>query len=205
MRNLLAVFFLLAAGSAWAQSGEVWFDAGESILSNNGIGTTSTLGGSSNDIQLTNGFRFGFRFGFNSSGRIGHEIQYAYNRTQFRYSAGDAVNGIPAGTEFGMAIHQGGYNFLYYATKEGSRIRPFATGGVQFNNYVPPGSSAGYGGGSTKFGFNYGAGVKVRLTNLFAARVDVRQYESGKPSFGLYQVNGLLGMTEVSAGFGVYF
>ena len=46
-----------------------------------------------------------------------------------------------------MAIHQGGYNFLLYATPEGTRIRPFATGGVVFANYVPPGASATSGGG----------------------------------------------------------
>ncbi|MEI9811685.1 MAG: hypothetical protein WDO18_02990 [Acidobacteriota bacterium] len=61
-----------------------------------------------------------------------------------------------------MAVHTGGYNYLIYANHEGNRVRPFATGGLQFSNYVPPGSSAYNGGGSNKFGFNYGGGVKVR-------------------------------------------
>ena len=104
----------------------------------------------------------------------------------------------------GMAIHQGGYNFLLYATTEGTRIRPFATGGVGFANYVPPGASAYSGGGSNKFGVNYGGGVKVRLTHLFGARLDVRQYTTPKP-FNLPLASGWLRQTEVSVGFGVIF
>ena len=101
-----------------------------------------------------------------------------------------------------MAIHQGFYNFLLYATKEGSRVRPFGTGGVHFSNFVPPGSSAGQGGGNTKFGVNYGAGIKVRLTSMFGLRFDFRQYATGKP-FGLPQANGWLRQNEISASFGL--
>jgi hypothetical protein len=103
-----------------------------------------------------------------------------------------------------MAIHQGGYNFLLYATNEGTRIRPFATGGVGFANYVPPGASATSGGGSNKFGVNYGGGVKMRITSLFGARLDVRQYTTPKP-FGLPLAQGWIRQTEISAGFGVLF
>jgi hypothetical protein len=46
-----------------------------------------------------------------------------------------------------MAIHQGFYNYLVYATKEGFRVRPFATGGGHFSNFVPPGVSVTQGGG----------------------------------------------------------
>ncbi len=201
MKKLLVAFFALTAASAWAQSGEFWFSAGESILSNRGIGSP-VLNGTSNDVQLDNGFRFGFRFAFNTGEHIGHEIQYAYSRTDFVDNTGFLLGQVGSA---GMAIHTGGYNFLYYATKEGSRIRPFATGGLHFNNYVPPGSSATSGGGSTKFGLNYGAGVKVNITNLLGVRFDVRQYETPKPDFGLFLRNGWLGQTEISAGIGVHF
>jgi opacity protein-like surface antigen len=88
-----------------------------------------------------------------------------------------------------------------------SRIRPFATAGLHFSNFVPPGASATSGGGSTKFGFNYGAGVKVKVSSLFGVRFDLRQYQTGKPDFGglLSNRSGLLRQTEVSAGFGVLF
>jgi len=180
--------------------GEVWFDAGESILSNNALGTTNAFSGSPNDFQLDNGFRFGFRGDFNTQGFFGHEVQYAYSRSALQQN-----QPTPA-TKSGMAIHEGGYNFLGYGTKEGSRIRPFGTAGVQFENFVPPGSSAASGGGNTKYGFNYGGGVKMRLTDKFALRFDLRQYVSGKP-FGssFLQQSGLLRQTEASAGFGFYF
>ena len=158
MRKLLPVLLVACAGGAWAQNGEVWFNAGESILSNSGIGSNSATG-TKDDFKLDNGFRFGFRFGFNSLG---------------------------------------------YATKEGSRIRPFGTAGIHFSNFVPPGSSVTSGGGSTKFGVNYGGGVKVKLTSLWAVRFDVRRYETRKP-FDLLLKDGWLHQTEVSAGVGMVF
>jgi opacity protein-like surface antigen len=197
MTKLLVLFVVMFAGNAWAQAGEFWFDAGESLLSNNGVGTDQALGGKSNDVELTNGFRFGFRFCFNQGNFWGHEVQYAYSRAHLKFND-------QGGAEQGMAIHQGGYNFLAYLTKEGSKIRPFGTAGVQFSNFVPPGSSATSGGGDNKFGVNYGAGIKARVGDKFGVRFDVRQYASGKP-FGLPLKSGWLRQTEVSAGFGLLF
>src|SRR5689334_13511389 len=198
MRKLavMAVLACAGAGSAWGQLFEVWFNGGQSLLSNKGLGTLNVdqtgrplPGASKNDFQLEDGFRFSFRMTLNNESHFGHEVQYAYSRTSLHTPAvagtpsGPGLPGIPAtpASDQGMAIHQGGYNFLVYATKEGTRIRPFATGGLGFSNYVPPGSSATSGGGSTKFGVNYGGGVKVRLTSLFGVRFDVRQYTTPKP------------------------
>jgi opacity protein-like surface antigen len=153
-----------------------------------------TSGGTKDDVQLEDGFRFSFRMDLNTESRFGHEVQYAYSRTKLNI----------LGTEQGMAIHQGGYNFLVYATHEGTRFRPFATGGVMFANYVPPGSSATSGGGDNKFGVNYGGGLKVRVTSLFGLRLDVRQATTPKP-FNLELRQGWLRQTEVSGGFGVLF
>ena len=189
------VFCALALpNTSFGQSAEFWFGGGVSHLSNNGIGTLDTSGaGTPNDVKLKGGFRINFRLALNTGTRIGHEVGYAYNRTQLA-----EIGAV----DQGMAIHQGFYNFLYYATKEGARVRPFATGGVHFSNFVPPGSSAGQGGGNTKFGVNYGAGIKVRLTSIFGLRVDFRQYATGKP-FSLPMANGWLRQNEISAGFGL--
>ena len=194
MRKLAVMLFLACASSAWGQLFEVWFNGGESLLSSKGLGTLSPSGGSKNDVTLEDGFRFSFRMTLNNESHFGHEVQYAYSRTQLNIS----------GSKQGMAIHQGGYNFLIYATPEGTRVRPFATGGVLFVNYVPPGSSATSGGGDNKFGFNYGGGVKVRVTSLFGVRFDVRQATTPKP-FDLPLREGWLRQTEISAGFGVLF
>lgn len=197
MRKYLAVLLLGLGAPVWAQNFEMWFSGGQGLLTNSGLGTDQPFGGTSNDVQFTDGFRFAFRSAFNSETIFGHEIQYAYQRTHLQFND-------QGGVQEGMGIHQGAYNFLVYGTREGKRIRPFATGGLGFFNFVPPGSSAVSGGGSTKFGFNYGGGVKVHLVNIFAVRADVRQYISPKP-FGLPLASGWLGMTEISVGFGVQF
>lgn len=198
MKKLAVVLFLACAGSAWGQLFEVWFNGGQSLLSNKGLGSDlpASAGGLKNDFALEDGFRFSIRMDLNNESHFGHEVQYAYSRSKL-----DAPGSLPTG----MAIHQGGYNFLLYATPEGTRIRPFATGGIGFANYVPPGSSASSGGGDNKFGFNYGGGVKVRVTSLFGLRLDVRQYTTPKPFSLPYLREGWIRQTEVSAGFGVMF
>ena len=198
MKKLAVVLFLACAGSAWGQLFEVWFNGGQSLLSNKGLGSTipASAGGLKNDFALEDGFRFSIRMDLNNESHFGHEVQYAYNRSKLDY---------PDGTSQGMAIHQGGYNFLLYATPEGTRIRPFATAGVGFANYVQPGASATSGGGDNKFGFNYGGGVKVKVTSLFGLRLDVRQYTTPKPFNLPYLKEGWIRQNEISAGFGVMF
>jgi len=195
MRYLPAIFALAFSGAAFGQTGELWFSFGESILSNSGIGTANAFGGNANDIKLDDGYRFGFRFGFNQGDHFGHEIQYAFNHSQFDVQ----------GQKTGMHFHQGGYNFLYYLTSDKSRIRPFGTAGVMFDDFIPPGGGINY-GSQNKFGANFGAGVKVHVTGMWAFRVDLREYVSGKPDFGvLAGASGALWQTEASAGIGIGF
>ena len=174
-----------------AQTAEFWFGGGESFLSDHNIGST-TPAGSPSDVKLDDGYRINFRLALNTWRHMGHEFGYAYNRSHLY------IFGVDNG---GMAIHQGFYNFLVYALPEGSRIRPFATGGIHFSNFVPPGSSAQYGGGNTKFGFNYGFGVKARVTHSIGVRVDYRQYNTGKP-FDLPLASGRLLQNEISVSVG---
>lgn len=158
---------------------------------------TITAGGSEDDVELTDGFRLGFRVAFNGDRLIGHEIFYTYNRTQLR------INEPPPVTEDGMAIHHFGYSMLLYANHEGNRFRPFVAGGIQMANYVPPGSNA-FSGGNTKFGFNYGGGLKIRVVGAWAVRFDFRQYTTPKP-FNFPLKSGWIRQNEVSAGLGFVF
>lgn len=207
MKTVLAVLLLAGSGTVWAQSADVWFSAGESLISTylgadpsqcSTSASCQSIGNTGKDLQLTNGFRFAFRFGFNYKSHFGGEVGYAYNRTQLKY------NDVQPAVEQGMAIHQGTFNAMAYGTREEARVRPFATAGVGFANYVPPGSSAASGGGSTKFGFNYGAGVKVKLSGFWGLRFDLRQYVTPIP-FGLALSSGWVHQTEASAGVGVMF
>jgi hypothetical protein len=198
MKKLAIVLALASFSSmAWGQAGELWFSAGESILSSSGLGTDKAFGGNSNDVQLANGYRFGFRFGFNAGDHLGYEVQYAFNHTQLKFND-------QGGAELPMHMHQGGANVLYYMfTTDKTKVRPFVTGGLQFDNFVPPGGQS-Y-NGSTKFGANFGAGVKVHVKGMWAVRFDAREYVTPKPSFGFALNSGSLWQTEISAGVGIGF
>ena len=58
------------------------------------------------------------------------------------------------------------------------------------------------GGGSNKIGYNYGGGVKVRISRILI-RLDVRQYVQGKP-FDFPGQSGNISLLEISAGFGFH-
>ena len=178
--------FLLTVVSvaAHAQVAEFSVSGGVSNLQN------SSLGGG---YSLDDGWRLAFRITLNSWTLFGQEFGYAYNRSHLIFGGQD---------QGGMAIHQGFYNLLMYATKEGTRIRPFVTGGGHFSNFVPPGSSATQGQGSNKFGVNYGVGIKARITGPFQIRFDARQFLTGKPFSDVLPVSGKLRQNEFSVGLG---
>lgn len=195
---LLSLTALLAATVVplSAQVFEVGFHGGVSRLSSRTIGSIpgATAGDPRSDVELKDGWRFGVRATLNSGRFTGYEFGYAYNRTKLLISGQD--NG-------GMAIHQGMFNYVLYATPEGTRVRPFVTGGGNFSNFIPPGASVTSGGGDNKFGFNYGGGLKFIVTDSWLFRIDVRQYQSGKP-FDLVGAEGRLKQTEISAGVSFY-
>ena len=190
MRKLLALIAFTAGTAAWGQGFEAWFSAGQSLLSNSGLGTTATSGGTKDDVKLNDGFRFSLRMGLNTQKFSGYEVGYGYNRSALHFRDGSA--------DVGFGEHQGTVNYLLYATPEGSKARPFLTGGVGFNNYSVGGSS------NTKFGINYGGGVKVRVGSKYAVRFDLREYHNPKP-FDLALKSGWVRQTEISGGFGVVF
>lgn len=182
----IPLFAFMAAGTvAHAQVAEIGAYGGLHRISGKDLGS---------GYRLDDGWLFGFRLCLNSYRFMGHEFGYGYNRTQ--WSIADSP-----GSEQGSAIHRGFYNFLLYPVPEGSPVRPFGTGGVHFNNYIFPGYSVSQGGGSTKFGFNYGGGVKVKVTSMWGIRFDVRQYWNGKPFNNFLLGTGKTKLLELSAGF----
>jgi hypothetical protein len=182
---------------ALAQVGEISVSAGASRFGGANIGTVSEAAG--DFITMTDGFRLALRFTVNTTEHTGHEFGYAYNRSKLKLASATTAE-----EELNTPVHQGMYNFLLYATPEGSRIRPFATGGVHFSSFFPPGASVYYGNQETKFGVNYGGGIKARVTEVFGIRFDVRQYLTPKP-FDFPNQEGWLKQLEVSAGFAFMF
>jgi len=191
IRLLSTLFFVCLLCPA--QPLELGVYGGQSRLSKASLGSIVNSPNAPSDYSLDGGFRLGFRMTTNNDTYFGHEFGYGYSRTQLVFdSAG--------GQRQGMAIHQGTYNYLAYATREGRKVRPFVTGGVHFSNFVPPGSSAAQGGGTTKFGVNYGAGLKIRVNPMFLIRFDLRQYGTPKP-LPLFNRSGWLRQNEYSIGF----
>jgi opacity protein-like surface antigen len=185
-KHLALALFGACASIASAQVAEISVSGGYSRFGNTALVTNP-------DITLGNGFRLAARLTLNTYRFMGHEFGYGYAHSSAQ-SQGESV---------GLPVHTGFYDFLLYGTPEGMRIRPFVCGGGQFSSFFPPGSSVYYGNQATKFGFNYGGGVKFRLKDPFGARIDFRQYATGKPD--LFQTtqapSGWLRQTEISIGF----
>jgi opacity protein-like surface antigen len=198
--TIVGVFIL--GTTAFAQMAEFGISGGQSRFPDKLIGVLPGAGNSGEDLNIKqdNGFRLAFHITLNTARFWGHEFGYAYNRSQFIIDSAQSGQLLKQG----MAVHQGFYDFLLYATPEGTKIRPFVAGGGQFSNFTPPGTSATQGGGSTKFGFNYGAGIKVRVSSMFLVRLDYREYRCGRPNyFGSgVQINqsGLIRQQAISAG-----
>jgi len=203
MKLTFAIVALAFSGAAFAQSGEFWFSAGESILENNGLGTTNPVNGTPSDYTLGNGFRFGFLFDLDTRDHLGYEMSYFYSRSSLNY------NVAPNQSSTGMGMHTVSGDVLWHFIKRDSRVRPFALGGLGFTNFVPPGSSAASGGGSNEFQLNYGVGVKVKVGSKWGKdwgiRADIRQFQYFSKPFGLYLANGNLQQTAATVGFGLLF
>ncbi len=183
---------------------------GEIVIPNKNavIGTFSTDPASGN-YNMKGGFRLNLRMTLNSWRFLGHEFGYAYNRTSLNIpettvtATGTVVTGPPTGVfttttpaqSISVPAHQGFYDFLAYAVPEGKFIRPFVCGGVQFTAFSTPGNSYNR---ETKYGINYGGGVKVKVKENWGFRMDARQYNMGKP-FSLPNASGRFLMWEFSA------
>jgi hypothetical protein len=193
MRHFVLVGAFLAAGAtAFGQVGEISVSGGASRFGGGSPGTVDTTANSAK-VDVSGGFRLDIRLTLNSYKFFGHEFGYGYSRSTYK-----APDDVP------VPIHQGYYDFLVYATPEGTKIRPFAAGGVQFSSFFPPGASAYYGNQITKFGINYGGGIKVKVSPLLGIRFDIRQYNSGHP-FEFSNRSGRLLQTAITGGVSINF
>jgi len=195
MHRWAAVAFFTGAGLASAQVAEFSLSGGVSRFGSTSLGTNADSAGNISKVTINNGFRLAFRFSLNTYKFMGHEFGYAYSRSGVNLGTGGSVP---------MSIQQGFYDFLLYATPEGARIRPFAAGGAQFSSFFPPGASIYYGNQETKFGVNYGGGIKLKVTDIIGLRFDFRQYNTGKP-FHLSDQSGRLNQLEASVGAALLF
>ena len=193
MKLWSGVFLLCGfAVTSPAQVGELSLNFGWAVMKDNVLGIGDLAG---TRFTIDDGFNLAARFTLNTRKFTGHEFGYSYSRTKL---------GVSGFGDQALSTHQGFYDFLLYATPEGSRIRPFLAGGGQFTTFVPPGANAAYGQGATKYGGNFGAGLKVRINPMFLIRLDARDYVTGKP-FDLINQSGALHQIEITAGLGLMF
>ena len=173
------------------------------IPGKNALIGTSTADPASGNYTMKDGFRMVLRMTLNTYRFMGHEFGYAYSRTSLDAPPATLANGggiaLPTTTtlpaqNISTPSHQGFYDFLVYAVPEGKVVRPFAAGGVQFTAFSQPGD---YGNRETKYGINYGGGIKVKVKENWGFRLDARQYNMGKP-FNLPNNSGRLLMWEFS-------
>jgi hypothetical protein len=187
----VALFLFTFANAAHAQSAEFSLNMGQSIFRNEKLNTTDFT--NLEQYFVGDGFRVAGRLTLNPHRFFGHEIGYSYSRSELGIQSGNVVEKVS------MTTHQGMYSFLFHALPEGAPFRPFLAGGGHFTSFYPPGTSVSYGNGVTKFGLNYGAGVKVRVAPIIGIRFDLRDYAVPKP-FDLPGAKGWLHQIEASAG-----
>src|SRR5262245_44813060 len=197
----------LFSASSFGQGFEASLSFGRCLFGGSDFGGTITQDPKSAHYEFRDGFHLGLRMTINSYRFIGYEFGYAYNHSSLFLPAGTPIGvnrqgeivTTTQGQTVGLPIHHGFADVLLYAVPEGKRIRPFVTVGGQFSSFFPPGASISYGNQTTKFGFNYGAGLKVRTSENWGFRLDARSYEGPKP-FQTFNIHGRLRQLELSAG-----
>ena len=136
MRGWAFVVLLYASAAvAPAQVGEFSVSGGVSHFGSASLGDSAGAA-----VDLHDGFHLGLRFTLNTHKFFGHEFGYGYSHTNIQIHT-DPVQ------DNSTSIQQGFYDFLVYATPEGSRIRPFGAAGANFTSFYPPGATV-YGGDS---------------------------------------------------------
>ncbi len=211
----MRLLWLLLACSAVvsAQGFEASISGGRTVIpAKNAILGTLTSDPASGTVKADGGFRLNLRMTINQWRFFGHEVGYSYTHASLQLPAGAIANGgtgigpvqpigitsnLPANV-VSMPAHQGYYDFLAYAMPEGFRVRPFVAAGVQFTAFSQP-SSYYYGNRETKYGVNYGGGLKIKVLENWGIRFDVRQYNMGKP-FNLPNASGRFLMWEFGGG-----
>ncbi|MEO5926489.1 MAG: PKD domain-containing protein [Bryobacteraceae bacterium] len=141
--------------------------------------------------DLANRPTFGVRVGEDLWRKFGFEQTLAWNPTKLQFLG--PVKGVTQ-PDYGARNFRLSFDGLYHFTERGSRLRPFIAAGIgtaRFNltggaqdliraNLPPTIPDA-----QALLQYNYGGGLKYRLTNRLGLRVDARGLSSHAPTYGL--------------------
>jgi len=207
-----ALFALLTAGAAGAQTFEVSAGAAYTRFGGQLLGSIADQNKKDDDTKLKGKYGYGARFTVNTPGYYGHELGYFLTYA-------DLTTNIRPDTKAPdfvivrrdrIRVQQAAYNFLLYMMPKGERWRPFITGGVQLNQYSEPRIEEWTTGSARTYGANYGAGIKIRLFPHALFRADFRHVLGGKPYDLPYQnetqfSGGILQQLQGSIGLSIGF
>ena len=125
-------------------------------------------------VSLENiGASFGLSFGYSLSERFELQGSFTYGRSEIIHDVGIGLAGIPLGRTKVADVNNLTYdaNILFYLNPE--RISPYVTAGLGLISLQPDKLPS-----STKLYFNYGAGVKIGLSQNLSLFGDVRDHVS---------------------------
>jgi opacity protein-like surface antigen len=183
------------------------------------IGPPQFFGALPGKEKFERGPRGGIRFGVDGSGHWGEEFSYSYGLNDAKILI------APSGEfDFTSRSHQFGYNLVLYPGNSKKTFVPFVTGGVGAtiftvsNKTINEGYFAGLGKlqPHTSFTFNAGAGFRFQINSVYGFRVDVRDYMSHPPRYGIpahsdlsdalvLPVTGIFHQVETSVAFVIRF
>lgn len=194
LASRLLIFFTAFGVAGLAQVAEVGGAWKRSSFSNVKLGQAGLI---PRDFTLDDGSGANVYFSINGRSWFGHELTYGYERA--RLNLGDTDQG-------NVQVHKFYYDFVAHLLKRGSVVRPFVLAGVGFSSYVPPSEAAIQSRTLTKFGANFGGGLKVRLHDRLGLRFDVRDLVTHKPNFfEQIGIEGKLHNVEFAAGVSLLF
>jgi hypothetical protein len=186
---------LVLSNNAWAQfkdySELTVFGAGSVYNTNHfQVGFPQSTVPIPGTLKFDSHFRAGARFGLYMRGHWGEEVFYSYEPNTM------TINQGATSKDFHVQINNYGANALYYLVEsEQHTVLPFLSAGIGGTFYrVRPESLAfarspagGYPdmNNANELTFNFGAGFKTHSKGWFGLRVDVRDYLSRTPSFGI--------------------
>jgi opacity protein-like surface antigen len=143
---------------------------------------------------------------------IGLEGAYSYGRNNLRLTNLDQSQT----TGYGAYSQRVSANLLLHSPIEFLGVRPYATGGIEYDRISPTSGAKttaftqGFAGQSVilgsnnKIGFNYGGGVELGFLPAILLRLDLRDHVTGSPTYGLsssrYPISGAAHDVELSAG-----
>jgi hypothetical protein len=174
-------FIAFSAAALLAQSWEVGGGAAYGFYRQVGITAPSITG----NTGLSDGAAFSVVGGNDMYRHLGGEVRYTYRSNDLKLSAGGTTVRRNAESH---AVH---YDFLVYATKRGTRIRPFAAGGAGIKYFRGTGSEVSFQplsdvavlthASEVKPLVTFGGGVKTALSRHALLRFDFRDYATPFP------------------------